>query len=166
KFPEFKDKEVITLNQNDFREMFRLTVFAVSHEESRYVLNGVLLEIKQKQVRLVATDGRRLAKIEKIIETTGSQEISVILPTKAVIELMRNLKEEGLVSFVVGNNQVLFDIAGTLIATRVIDGDFPNYNQVVPKESDIKVKVNSGEFLAAIRRANLLATPDFQAIKF
>jgi DNA polymerase-3 subunit beta len=61
---------------------------------------------------------------------------------------------------------VLFDIGGTLIATRIIEGDFPNYTQVIPKSVAPKITLNTAEFLAAIRRANLLATPDFQAIKF
>lgn len=166
KFPEFKDKEVIQINQHDFKEMLRLTSFAVSHEESRYVLNGVLMEISDDIIRLIATDGRRLAKAEKKLKNSIKKDISVILPTKAVHEINRNLTDEGNVSFVISVNQVLFDIDGTLIATRIIEGEFPNYNQVIPVESKIKIHVDTKDFLAAIRRANLLATPDFQAIKF
>ena len=166
KFPEFKDKEAIRLKQADLKEMFRLTSFSVSHEESRYVLNGVLMEAQKDILRLVATDGRRLAKIEKQLLKPVATDISVILPIKAVNEINRNLKEEGEVVFVTGTNQVLFDIGGTLIATRIIEGDFPNYVQVIPKQAAPKVTLNTLEFLAAIRRANLLATPDFQAIKF
>jgi DNA polymerase-3 subunit beta len=107
-----------------------------------------------------------LAKIEKQLLKAVSSDISVILPIKAVNEITRNLKDEGEVVFVTGTNQVLFDIDGTLIATRIIEGDFPNYVQVIPKQAAPKIKMNTVEFLAAIRRANLLATPDFQAIKF
>lgn len=166
KFPEFKDKEVIQVEQKILKDMFRLTAFAVSHEESRYVLNGVLLEIIESTIRVVATDGRRLAKIEKPVNKPIKKEVHVIIPIKAVLEIMRNLKDEGLVSLVVGVNQVLFDIEGTLIATRIIEGDFPNYNQVIPKPAKNKIKIATMELLSAIRRANLLATPDFQAIKF
>jgi DNA polymerase-3 subunit beta len=166
KFPEFKDKEAIRLKQADLKEMFRLTSFAVSHEESRYVLNGVLMEVQKDILRIVATDGRRLAKIEKQLLKPAATDVSVILPIKAVNEVNRNLKEEGEVVFITGTNQVLFDIDGTLIATRIIEGDFPNYVQVIPKQVAPKIKMNTAEFLAAIRRANLLATPDFQAIKF
>ncbi len=166
KFPEFKDKEILQLDQLALKEMFRLTSFAVSHEESRYVLNGVLMEIVDGAMRIVATDGRRLAKVEKKISTSVKKDVSVILPIKAVHEIIRNLKDEGMVSFVVGSNQVLFDIDGVLIATRIIEGEFPNYNQVIPKPVKTRIRMNTKELLSSIRRANLLATPDFQAIKF
>lgn len=166
KFPEFKDKEVIQIEQNTLKEMLRLTAFAVSHEESRYVLNGVLLEISGEIIRIVATDGRRLAKIEKKIPAPTPNDVAVIIPIKAVQEINRNLKDEGVLSLMVGMNQVLFDIDGVLIATRVIEGEFPNYTQVIPKPVKTRVKLNTQELLSSIRRANLLSTPDFQAIRF
>ncbi len=166
KFPEFKDKETIRIKQADLKEMLRLTIFSVSHEESRYVLNGLLLEVTGDTLRIVATDGRRLAKIERKLLQPSNKDISVILPVKAVQEISRNLKDEGEVTLITGTNQVLFDIDGTLIATRIIEGEFPNYRQVIPKEIPNKVKINREDLLFAIRRANLLSTPDFQAIKF
>jgi DNA polymerase-3 subunit beta len=166
KFPEFKDKEAIKVKQADLKEMFRMCAFAVSHEESRYVLNGILMEVSKNTLRLVATDGRRLAKIERPLIQAVTKETSFILPIKAVSEVNRNLKDEGDVIFVPGASQVMFDINGVLIATRIIEGDFPNYTQVIPKVVGTKIKLNTQEFLAAIRRANLLATPDFQAVKF
>jgi len=166
KFPEFKEKEVIKIGQADFKEMIRMTSFAVSHEESRYVLNGILMEIEGDIIRMVATDGRRMAKSEKKLSSSVKKEVSVILPIKAIQELFRNLGDEGNISFIHGTNQVLFDVEGVLIATRVIEGEFPNYNQVIPKEHAQKIKADTQELLSAIRRANLLATPDFQAIKF
>lgn len=166
KFPEFKDKETVYIDQTTLRNMLRLTSFAVSHEESRYVLNGVLFEVNEKILRIVATDGRRLAKIEKTLQKPVKKGVSVIIPIKAVQEILRNLKDEGEVSFIVGTNQVMFDVNGTLIATRIIEGEFPNYNQVIPKPSSNKVSIKRDEFLSSIRRASLLATPDFQAVKF
>jgi len=166
KFPEFKDKEEICLDQSLLKNMIGLTSFAVSHEESRYVLNGVLLEIANDTIRMVATDGRRLAKIEKKLPAPVKKDIAVIIPIKAIQEINRNLKDEGDVSFIVGMNQVLFNIGGILIATRIIEGEFPNYNQVIPKPTKNKIRMNTQEFLSCIRRANLLATTDFQAVKF
>lgn len=166
KFPDFKDKEVICIAQKLLKNMLELTSFSVSHEEARYVLNGVLLEISDSTIRMVATDGRRLAKVEKKLSTSIKKDVSVIIPIKAIQEISRNLKDEGDVSFIVGANQVLFDIDGILIATRVIEGDFPNYNQVIPKPAKNKITVNTQELLSSIKRANLLATPDFQAVKF
>jgi len=166
KFPEFKDKEMTQIEQPVLKEMLRLTSFAISHEESRYVLNGILMEIADDTIRLVATDGRRLAKSEKKLSIPVKKEISVIIPNKTVQEISRNLKDSGIVSFVQGTNQIFFDINGVLIASRIIEGEFPNYNQVIPKAVSPKIKIKTRDFLAAIRRANLLSTPDFQAIKF
>lgn len=166
KFPEFKDKEAIRIEQATLKEMFRLTSFAVSHEESRYVLNGILFEISDNVLRVVATDGRRLAKIEKKLPAVIKKEIAVIIPIKAVQEIGRNLRDEGVLSMVVGANQVLFDVNDVLIATRIIEGEFPNYNQVIPKPAKNRIKMNTQEVLSSIRRANLLSTPDFQAVKF
>jgi DNA polymerase-3 subunit beta len=166
KFPEFKDKESIKVKQADLKEMFRMTAFAVSHEESRYVLNGILVEVSKNILRLVATDGRRLAKIERPLLNAVTKDVNFILPVKAVSEINRNLKDTGDVVFVPGTSQVMFDIDGTLVATRIIEGDFPNYTQVIPKPVTTKIKLNTAEFLSAIRRANLLSTPDFQAVKF
>ncbi|MCA9405773.1 MAG: DNA polymerase III subunit beta [Candidatus Omnitrophica bacterium] len=166
KFPEFNKNKTIKIKQSVLKDMLRLTAFAVSHEESRYVLNGVLLEISDNIIRIVSTDGRRLAKIEKKLDEKADQDIKIIIPSKAIHEISRNLKEEGNISFIAGTNQVLFDINGTLIATRVIEGEFPNYNQVIPKPSDQKIRMGTQEFLSSIRRASLLTTPDFQAVKF
>lgn len=166
KFPEFKDKEAIQIDQATLKEMLRLTSFAVSHEESRYVLNGILIEISDNILRIVATDGRRLAKIEKKLPAVIKKEITVIIPIKAVQEISRNLQDEGTISLIVGVNQVLFDINGVLIVTRIIEGEFPNYNQVIPKPAKNRIKMSTQDVLSSIRRANLLSTPDFQAVKF
>ena len=165
KFPEFPEKEKIEIEQKLLKEMLRLTSFAVSHEESRYVLNGILLEINGDIIRIVATDGRRLAKIEKKITQSIKKDYSVVIPLKAVLEINRNLKDDGNVSFIVGVNQVLFNIDGVLIVTRIIEGEYPNYNQVIPKQTANRIKLNSKEFLSSVKRANLLSTPDFQAVK-
>jgi len=166
KFPEFKSKDAVQISQKEFKEMIRMTQFAVSHEEARYVLNGILIEVEEQIIKMVATDGKRLAKIEKPLLSPAKEDLSVIIPIKAVQEIYRNLKEEGDVRMIKGMNQVLFDIEGILIASRIIEGEFPNYNQVVPKPSPQKIHVGTQDLLSAIRRANLLSTPDFQAIKF
>ena len=165
KFPEFKDKETLQIEQPTLKAMLGLTSFAVSHEETRYILNGILVEVKDNNLKLVATDGRRLAMANSKLPTASKKELSVIIPIKAVTELNRNLKDEGKVSIVLGTNQILFDIDGTLIVSRLIEGTFPNYQQVIPPPTETKIRLSREGFLAAIRRANLLATPDFQAIK-
>jgi len=165
KFPEFKDKEAVCIKQSTLKDMLQLTSFAVSHEETRYVLNGILFEVQNEKLKLVATDSRRLALVEREIEHKSKKDINIIVPLKAINELNRNLGDVGDVSLVVGNNQALFQINDTLIASRIIEGEFPNYTQVVPKPSEKKVKINRDKFAAAVKRATLLSTPDYQAVK-
>ncbi len=103
--------------------------------------------------------------MENKIDTNQDKTAQVIIPIKAVQELSRNLREEGEVSVLFGANQVLFDLGDVLIISRLIEGEFPDYQQVVPPASENKIKVGREEFLLAVKRAALLATPDYQAVK-
>src|SRR3989338_1697517 len=110
--PVFKDTEVIRLEQGSLKEMFNLTSFAVSFDETRYILNGILFKFQKNKLTLVATDGKRLAIIERTIKQDLDKDTQMIVPIKAIHELNRNLKEEGELSLVLGANQVLFDLGG------------------------------------------------------
>jgi len=166
KLPEFKDKEAIRIEQSLLKEMVALTSFAVSLDETRYILNGILFTIGKDSVSLVATDGKRLAVCTKKLARPSIKEISMIVPIKTIQELQRNLTDDGEVALTIGANQVLFDINGTTVISRLIEGEFPDYKQVIPAHSDSRIRVNREQFLLAIRRAALLSTPDYQAVKF
>lgn len=164
--PEFKDKQAIKIEQSFLQEILKLTSFAVSFDETRYVLNGILFQITKNNLVLVATDGKRLAVVEKKLPQSIDKEICIIVPIKAIQELNRNLKSEGDVSLILGNNQILFDLGNTVVISRLIEGEFPDYRQVMPPVSENKLRINREEFLLAIKRAALLSTPDYQAVKF
>ncbi|MBU3959085.1 MAG: DNA polymerase III subunit beta [Candidatus Omnitrophica bacterium] len=165
KLPEFQDKTVIKLEQSILKHMLHLTCFAVSFDETRYILNGILFKIHKNNLILVATDGKRLAFIEKKLKQGIDQDIQMIVPVKTIQELMRNLKEEGDLSLVLGGSQALFDLGGVMIISRLIEGEFPDYQQVIPPVSEHKIKIDRQQFLLAIKRAALLYTPDYQAVK-
>jgi DNA polymerase-3 subunit beta len=165
KLPEFKDKEVFKLEQSVLKEMLNLTSFSVSIDETRYILNGILFKVNKNGLILVATDGKRLAVVEKKLNYSVSQEISIIIPIKTIHELNRNLKEEGELSIVLGSNQALFDLGGVVIISRLIEGEFPDYKQVIPPTTENKLRVRREDLLLAVKRAALLSTPDYQAVK-
>lgn len=166
KMPEFKDKEVVRLEQAVLKEMLNLTSFAASLDETRYILSGILFGINKNNLTLVATDGKRLAIVERQLKRDAAdKEIRIIVPIKTIYELNRNLKDEGEMSLVLGNNQVLFELDGVIIISRLIEGEFPDYRQVIPPPSENKIQVDRGEFLLAVRRAALLSTPDYQAAR-
>lgn len=165
KLPEFKDKDTIKLSQSLFKSMLNMTAFAMSRDETRYILNGVYMVIKKNFLRMVATDGRRLALIEREIELEKSIEKNLIIPAKAIQELIRNLKDEGDIRIAFGGNQVMFDLGDPVIISRLIEGEFPNYEQVIPKEAKDKVVVDRAGLLLATKRVGLLTTQDSQAVK-
>ncbi len=165
KLPEFKDRKVVKVEQVVLKEMLALTSFAVSFDETRYILNGILFKINKGVLTLVSTDGKRLAIAERKLNIELDVDLSIIVPIKTIHELNRNLKEGGELSLVVGSNQALFDLGGVVIISRLIEGEFPDYKQVVPLVSENKMKIDRSQFLLAVKRAALLATPDYQAVK-
>lgn len=165
KVPELSDKDVLVIPQKLLKAMLNLTSFAISKDESRYILNGVLFIVTDKKLSLVATDGRRLAVISKDLPKPGGFTRKVIVPAKAVAELLKILKDEQDVNILFSENQIAFEFDETLLITRLIEGDYPNYEQVIPKPSQEKLKINKEDFYAAIKRANLFTTPDSQSVK-
>ncbi|MFA6320254.1 MAG: DNA polymerase III subunit beta [Candidatus Omnitrophota bacterium] len=163
--PEFKDKESLVLQQKKLKSMMKLTSFAISHDESRYVLNGVLFVIKPTYIRLVATDGRRLAMVEDKLQLPKTLERKFIVPTKAVNELDKSLGDDGEVKICFSENQIFFDMGKTRLVSRLIEGEFPNYEQVIPKEAKDKIILSKNIFLSAVKRAALFTNQDSAAIK-
>ncbi|MDP3790473.1 MAG: DNA polymerase III subunit beta [Candidatus Omnitrophota bacterium] len=163
--PDFKDKDSIAIQRPRLKKMIAMTSFAISRDETRYVLNGVLFIIKPTYIRMVATDGRRLAMVEEKIQAPKTQERKVIIPAKTIAELGKLLGDEGEVKVCFGNNQVLFDMGGTKVVSRLIEGEFPNYEQVVPKEVKDKIGVSRVKLLAATKRAALFTNTDSLAVK-
>jgi len=163
--PEFQSLNTITIPQNLLLRMIKLTQFAMSRDEARYVLNGILFSFQNKTLRLVATDGRRLAMIEKeLTETSGTQK-NLIIPNKTIQELNRNLGAEGEVFLSFKDNQLQFKINNTIITSRLIEGEFPNYEQVIPKKTKEQIWINTQQFLSATRRASIFTSQESQSIK-
>jgi len=165
RLPEFKDKETIKLSQGVLKEMLGLTSFAVSLDETRYILNGILFKVAKNTLTLVATDGKRLAVADRKLKQEIDKSVNIIVPNKTIQELGRNLKEDGDLALTISNNQILFDLGPNTIISRLIEGEFPDYRQVVPAASENKMTVDREQFLLAVKRAALLATPDYQAVK-
>ena len=163
--PKFEDANVVTIRQKDLRDGLRKTSYAISTDETRYVLNGVLFSFKNNKLTLVATDGRRLAMVEIELEFPRSHEADIIVPTKAITELQRLLTDEGEVNVSMGSGQIAFDLNQTLLVSKLIEGNYPNYRQVIPSEAKERVKLERETFLNALRRVSLLASDKSNSIK-
>ena len=164
-----------TLGGAGLRQMIKKTHFAITGEDTRYFLNGGLLVIRPDSLSLVATDGHRLAlvNIPRESETKGKstkgevvEESKVILPKKTLSELDRLLADgETDVQFGRGENHLFFKVGGRLLISRVIDGQFPAYDRVIPKGNDKRIEFDRDELTNAVRRVALLSNERSRAVK-
>jgi len=172
--PKVKEGKTLSINAKLFSDMIDQTVFSVSMSEDKYVLSGVLMEFGKSQVsgdasnlRMVSTDGYRLSKRASKTEKALSFESSVIVPAKALIEMGRVIQADlsGDVEITLGADHIAFRYKDTLVVSRLIQGQFPDYRQVIPKGSEIKVNMNNKTFLSAIERAAVIASSSANIIK-
>lgn len=163
--PRFDDAKTFTIKQKDLRDGLKKTSYAISNDDTRYVLNGVLCSFKENKLTLVATDGRRLALVDIELEFPRSHEVDVIVPTKAVTELQRLLSDDGELKVSIGENQIAFEVNGTFLVSKLIEGNYPNYRQVIPSESKERVTLEREQFLNAVHRVSLLASEKSNSVK-
>jgi DNA polymerase-3 subunit beta len=148
------------------RTMVRQTAFAVSTDETRVFLTGLYLVFEGKEVRLIATDGGRLALRTGMIERAATQKVGVIVPARTMHELTRALSGvEGEVAVVLAENQVMFTVPEAKITSRLIPGPFPNYQQVIPQGYKQRVTVGTERFLAAVRRVAITARDSANVVR-
>ena len=163
-------KPLAALPANVLTAMIHKTHFAISSEESRYTLNGALLLLKPESAAMVATDGHRLALIERDVEVQGlNNEIRMLIPKKAMTELLRLLaevEEETPAEIAKDETHLFFFVGGRLLISRMLTGQFPNYEAVLPKQNNRAVDVDKEALTAAIRRVALLADERSRAIRF
>ena len=168
--PKFKEDKKIILSQEKIRSMLKKTSFAVSTDESRYVLNGIFFSLKDHKLTMVATDGRRLALVDEEADVTESSQGEFIVPAKAVNELNRLLLEKGELEIRFTDNQAAFTLKGekgdgALLTTKLIEGNYPNYRQVIPGEAKERIALVREEFLHALKRAELMTTDKANSVK-
>jgi DNA polymerase-3 subunit beta len=150
--------------------MLKKTSFAISTDESRYVLNGIFISLKEHKMTMVATDGRRLALVDEELDISENSQGEFIIPTKAVNELNRLLGDKGEVELKLSDNQVsmtLNDDKGfsILLLSKLVEGNYPNYRQVIPSETKERIALPREELLAAVRRAQIMTSDKANSIK-
>ncbi len=165
RFPESGTGKALKIEQSVLRDMLKKTAYAVSNDETRYVLNGVFMGLKGDKITVVATDGRRLALMEHDMEIPKGAEAELILPTKAVNELERLLADKGDVKLSIGENQIVFELDGTTLASKLIEGTYPNFRQVIPTETKERIPLEREVLLSALHRASILASEKSQSVK-
>jgi DNA polymerase-3 subunit beta len=165
--PESSGRYSATLSRNVLKQMVAKTQFAITGEDTRYFLNGALFILRSDSMSLVATDGHRLALVRVPRDGGGADdEVRVILPRKTLLELGRLLQEgEGDIQYERGENHLFFDIGGRLLISRMIDGQFPAFERVIPKSNDKHVDFDRDRLTSAVRRVALLSNERSRAVK-
>ena len=173
--PTIEREGLTPLSGDGLLELIRKTLFAAGDNDARYILNGLLVTLvaseKKTTLRLVGTDGHRLAVAEQEVGKAGSkgapQEIKAIIPKKAAHEMRRLLEEGGDTEPLIGfaKNMMIFRKSGLLLTSRLMEGNYPNYQQVIPKEGSRRISVNRLELESALRRVSVLSKDKASAVK-
>ena len=165
--PDASGKARATLPRNALEDMVAKTQFAITGEDTRYFLNGAKFVLRPGSLTLVATDGHRLAIVDVEHKVGVPEEVGVILPKKTLLELGKLLVEgEGDVLFETGENHLFFDVGGRMLISRMIDGQFPAYERVIPKGNDKEIEFERERLTNAVKRVALLSNERSRAVKF
>jgi DNA polymerase-3 subunit beta len=154
----------LKIDGKTLREMLLQTSFAVSHDETRYALNGVLFSLAGKEARLVATDGHRLALAKRTLGNVGNAATGIV-PRKAISEIMRVLGAGEDVEIALTENQFVLQMPNFMMTARLIEGQFPNYEAVIPKAHPGRLVISRGALTSALRRVAVMAEERNKPVK-
>ncbi|HET7710754.1 MAG TPA: DNA polymerase III subunit beta, partial [Thermoanaerobaculia bacterium] len=162
--------EAYTVPLDELKTMVGKVRFAITHEETRFQLNGALLKIQPTKMEMVATDGHRMALINFPKSGNGkkrAEDLTILIPRKALDEILRlEGTEDGTVRFGVSENQLFFEASERRLLARLIDVNFPNYMEVIARDNDRHVMVDRERLLSTIRRISLVANERTRAVRF
>lgn len=169
--PTVNVDDAYSLPLEELKTMVSKVKFAITHEETRFQLNGALLKVQPAKMEMVATDGHRMALINFPQGSGGGKkkgtDLTILIPRKALEEILRlETGEDGTVRFGVSENQLFFEAGDRRLMARMIDVNFPNYMEVIARDNDRKVMVDRERLLATIRRISLVANERTRAVRF
>lgn len=153
--PKVNEHNMLKISQKRLKNMIKGTIFAVAQDETRPILTGVLFEIKERTMNLVALDGYRLALRKEFIDS--DENINAVIPGKTLNEVVKILEEDGDLNVTFTLNHILFNLGDTKIISRLLEGEFIKYSSIIPSEHNLKIIANRSEILNCIERASLVA---------
>lgn len=154
--PKFEESFSYRLKQGTLKDILQKTSYAASTDESRAILNGSLMAFRDNKLTVVSTDGRRLALVEQEIDIPEEAELDIVVPTKTVNELIKTLDDEGEASIKMSATQVAFEFGNILIISKLIDGTYPNYRQVIPSQCEERIAIDRDMLQSAVKRVSLM----------
>src|SRR4051794_18757186 len=164
-FPNVRFNESWRIRSGDLQKLISHTSFAVSTEESRPILNGVLWELKPDMMRMVATNGHRLAKMDMPVKSSGAPSGAFIVPPKALEQIRRLFPEDEELEIAKGENHLGFRSPFTAVFTRLIEGPYPPYDQVIPKDNPRIAVADKASLVSALKRMSVIASDQTHRIR-
>ena len=165
--PEFENQPDFEASAEDLHKQITETVFATARENSRYAINGVLIERQANKLSLVATDGRRLALSRGRCKSVQDENRSAIVPSKALQMLQKLVDEpEQTVRVRVADNQIVFETPEAMLVSNLVEGSFPPYQDVIPQDSDRHATIDVAVLTSGVRRAQLLTNEESKGVRF
>lgn len=165
RLPKGEESSKYTIPQQTLKEMLRKTSYAASQDDTRRTLKGVLMSFKDAKLTMVATDGRRLALVENEVEFPKSCEKDIVLPFKAVQELLRSLGSQEKVEVVAEKGQISFNLGSVTIYSKLMEDAYPNYQQVIPKSCAQTISIDRQLLLDALERASVMTIDEAHSTK-
>ncbi|MDZ8118575.1 DNA polymerase III subunit beta [Pontiella agarivorans] len=163
--PTFEESFSYTLQQGTLKDILQKTSYAASTDESRAILNGSLMAFRDSKLTVVCTDGRRLALVEQEIDMPDDAETDIVVPTKAVNELIKTLGDEGEASIKMSSTQVAIEFGNIFIISKLVDGTYPNYRQVIPSQCEERIAIDREMLQSAVRRVSLMLDDQAASVK-
>jgi DNA polymerase-3 subunit beta len=164
-FPTVKFDASWRIRSGDLQKLISHTAFAVSNEESRPILNGVLWELRPDNMRMVATNGHRLSKMDVPINSAGAPSADMIVPPKALEQIRRLFPQDEELEIARGDNHLGFRSPFTAVYTRLIEGPYPNYDQVIPRDNNRIAIADRQSLISALRRMSVIASDQTHRIR-
>lgn len=169
--PSIEATDAYAIPLDELKTMVGKVKFAITHEETRFQLNGALLKVQPNKLEMVATDGHRMALISFPQAGTGRKkgsDLTILIPRKALDEILRleSSEEAGTIRFGVSENQIFFEAGDRRLMARKLDVNFPNYMEVISRDNDRHVLVDRERLLSTIRRISLVANERTRAVRF
>lgn len=169
--PTMDEAVFMEIDGHSMRDLIKKTIFAAGDNDTRYVLNGIYMTVAPIEggisIQMVGTDGHRLAVIKSVFDGIQGVEASAIIPKKSANELKKLLEEdEGALQMAMSKNHIVFKIDTLYMVTRLIEGNYPNYEQVIPASNNVLISIDKSALSSALKRVSLLSRERTNAVKF
>ncbi|MCP4268679.1 MAG: DNA polymerase III subunit beta [Candidatus Brocadiaceae bacterium] len=165
--PQFIDEEFIEIDKNILLDMIKKTAFIILGDRTKHGSSGIFLDICENQVKMVTNDGRRLGEVKKKIDNPNSVSGNCIIPIKGIIQMQRIVSDqEEVVKLKIEEKRILIKTKNATLCSQLLEGQYPNYEEIIPTNLDKKIGINKSELESAIRRVSIMTTDEYKLLRF